>query len=279
MPQPSAPASPYYPRRAEFWRELGAVEPTRLASRTYPVQGLAMHGRSSIAPGEGLPFVLIHGLVISSLYMIPLAEYLAVRHPVHAVDLPGFGRSEAPGEILTLPQLADAVLEWMTAAGIERCHLMGNSLGCEIAAHLAVRAPERVASLVLVGPTLDPAAMAVTTQTLRLLWDAWHEPKRLWLNWAFDFFRAGLLRALGMTREMFRDHIENQLPRLQCPTVVVRGGQDPTVPQAAAETLTRLIPQRRLLVLPTEPHCAHYTAPAAVGRIMEELAAQCESPR
>jgi 2-hydroxy-6-oxonona-2,4-dienedioate hydrolase len=233
------------------------------------VQGRKLHSRSFSRPGDGAPFVLIHGLVISSLYMIPLAECLVERHEVHALDLPGFGRSEAPSHILSIPELADSVVGWLEAIGMRRCHLVANSLGCEIAAHVALKSPERVVSLVLIGPTLDPKAFAVTTQTLRLLRDALNEPLRLWTNWAFDFFRAGVRRALGTTRAMFRDHIEHQLPLVTAPALIIRGGMDPTLPQQAAQTMQRLLPRGDLLVIEGQPHCVHYTDPVTVCRAIE----------
>jgi pimeloyl-ACP methyl ester carboxylesterase len=244
-----------------------------LESRWAVVDGIKIHSRASTACG-GIPFVLIHGLVISSLYMIPLAEHLGERHPVHALDLPGFGRSEAPNAILAIPQLADAVIAWMSAAGIERCHLVANSMGCDVAAHVAVKSPMSVVSMTLVGPTLDPHAFAVTTQTLRLIRDAFHEPFRLWLDWFFDFFRAGLRRSFGTTRAMFRDHIEGQLPQVKAPTLLMRGEHDPTVPQAAAEEMAGLLPTSTLLVLKGRWHCVHYTAPAIVCDAIERFVGQ-----
>jgi len=214
--------------------------------------------------------VLLHGLVISSLYMIPLAECIAKTHEVHALDLPGFGRSEGPPDVLSIPQLADWVWAWMSEVGLEQAHVVGNSLGCEIAAHLAVKAPERVATLTLIGPTLDPDAFAVIKQTLRLLQDALHEPLRLWMNWAFDFCRAGVRRAIGTTRGMFLDHIEDQLPHITARTLVIRGGIDPTAPQSAALTMTQLLADGELLVIEGEPHCVHYTNPLQVWSSMKD---------
>jgi pimeloyl-ACP methyl ester carboxylesterase len=121
----------------------------------------------------------------------------------------------------------------------------------------------------MIGPTLDPAAFAVFTQTLRLLRDAMHEPFSLWMKWTFDFFRAGPRRAFGTTREMFRDRIEHQLPHVTARTLVIRGGIDPTVPQSAAIAAARLLPKSELLVIDGEPHCVHYTAPLAVWRAIE----------
>ncbi|MCA1660320.1 MAG: alpha/beta fold hydrolase, partial [Verrucomicrobiaceae bacterium] len=150
---------PFISRIPEFLRDLGVRVPTRLESSWAAVEGVRLHSRGSKTPlPNQSPFILIHGLVISSLYMIPLAECLAIHHPVHALDLPGFGRSAAPERVLSVAELANAVIAWMDVCGIARCHLVGNSLGCEIAAHAAVKEPERIASLTLIGPTLDPDA-------------------------------------------------------------------------------------------------------------------------
>ena len=249
----------------ELFRDLGVPTVTGLESRWTSVNGHAFHSRTNKSPAaDGVPFVLVHGLVISSLYMIPLAECIAETNDVYAVDLPGFGRSAGPAGALSIPALADWLITWMVEIGITRCHLVGNSLGCEIAAHVAVKAPERVETLTLIGPTLDPDAFAVLTQTLRLLQDALHEPIRLWLNWLFDFCRAGVPRALGTTREMFRDHIERQLPQINARALVLRGETDPTVPQSAALKMTQLLPRGQLHVIRREPHCVHYTDPSGV---------------
>lgn len=254
----------------EVLRDFGLPASTHLASSWTVVNGLKVHSRASVTR-DGLPFVLIHGLVISSLYMIPLAEHLAERHSVYALDLPGFGLSEAPKAVLSVPQLADAVIAWMLASGIERCHVVANSMGCEVAAHVAVKSPTNVVSMTLVGPTLDPHAFAVITQTLRLFRDASHEPFRLWLNWLVDFFRAGLRRSFGTAREMFHDHIEDQLPDVKVPTLVMRGEHDPTVPQAAAEDMADLLPNSTLLVIKGSWHCVHYTAPIVVSDAIERF--------
>lgn len=263
-------------KKPELLRDLGVRVQSRLEHRWVQAGDLTFHSRSSRDFQPGVPFVLVHGLVISSLYMIPLAECLAVRHPVHALDLPGFGRSKGPRQTLSVPALAEAALRWMERAAIPRCHLAGNSLGCEIAVQMAVKSPDRVATLSLVGPTLDPEAHAVVKQTWRLLRDAMREPASLWLNWFFDFVRAGIRRALETTREMFRNHIEEQLPQVTAPTLIIRGGIDPTVPQSAAEQMERLLPRGSLLVIKGEPHCVHYTAPQVVCAAIEKHAAQLE---
>ena len=68
-----------------------------------------------------------------------------------------------------------------------------------------------------------------------------------------NFSRAGLRRAIGTTKEMFRNHIEHQLPRITTRTLVIRGGTDPTVPQPAALAMTHLLAQGELYVIEGEP--------------------------
>lgn len=77
------------------------------------------------------------------------AEHFRVLMP----DLPGFGQSTLP----TLDRVystiaAEAVLRLLDELGIERAHLLGNSMGGTVAAELALMAPERVGRLVLMGP-------------------------------------------------------------------------------------------------------------------------------
>lgn len=107
-----------------------------LESRWTRVGGLPIHARVSAAPLSrgpllrGPPVVLVHGLVISSLYMVPTARRLAPFYRVFAPDLPGFGKSGKPARVLSVPELADALVAWLDAAGLGRAAFVGNSLGC-----------------------------------------------------------------------------------------------------------------------------------------------------
>jgi pimeloyl-ACP methyl ester carboxylesterase len=209
--------------------------------------------------------------------MLPLAACLAsANHPVHAIDLPGFGRSRWTGRVLSIPELADAVMMWMSASNIARAHLVANSMGCQVVAHVAAQHPDRVATLTLIGPTIDPAAHSIPVQFLRLVHDAIHEPPRLWSLWFRDFFRAGVHRALKTTELMFRDAIEEQLPRIKAPTCILRGSHDPTLPQTAAERMMSLLPRGELVAFEGSSHCVHYTHPQAVASVVEANAARVQ---
>ena len=240
-----------------------------MEERWTTVRGLRIHSWAS-SGRAGAPVVLAHGLVISGLYMLPLAKALAGEYSVHVLDLPGFGASEGPAHALDMPELADFILEWMTAVGMDRSHVVANSMGCQVVAHCAVKAPARVETLSLIGPTIDPAAHHVHSQLVHLLRDAIQEPPRLWVKWARDFFRSGLRRALETTRAMFQDYIERQLPRVECRTLVIRGEKDPTMPQAWGEQAAALLRQSHLEVIRGAPHCAHFTNPELVAALVTD---------
>src|SRR5437660_2377130 len=83
-----------------------------------------IHARVGGEALDGPPVVLVHGMVISSRYMVPTALELAPLCPVYAVDLPGYGDSVKPHAILGLPELADALAAWMDAMRFRAAHLV-----------------------------------------------------------------------------------------------------------------------------------------------------------
>ena len=246
--------------------DSGHVGEGPLRSEWRIVDGCRWHARVSVnrvAAGEP-PIVLVHGLGVSNRYMMPTARRLAPRFPVFAPDLPGFGSSERPNRVLSVSELAGSLARWLQAMALERAVLLGNSLGCQIIVDLAIRYPERVGWVVLVGPTGDPAAASLLRQFGRLLLDIPREPLLLDLIQAWAYLRAGPRRTFHTARAMVRDPIEAKLPLVRQPALVVRGGRDPIVPQRWAEEVTRLLPRGRLVVVPGAAHAVNYNAPTAL---------------
>jgi pimeloyl-ACP methyl ester carboxylesterase len=105
-----------------------------------------------IRRGEGAPLVLVHGLGGSIVVWRPVLERLAVERDVVALDLPGFGRSPAPGNgfVPTAAELGEAVSGLCADLGIDRPHVAGNSLGGWIALEMA--AAGRAASVCAISP-------------------------------------------------------------------------------------------------------------------------------
>jgi pimeloyl-ACP methyl ester carboxylesterase len=89
--------------------------------------------------GVGEPIVLLHGIGGELCVWEPVLEPLARRRDVIAVDLPGFGHSPAlPAPVTPTPAaLAEAVWGFLKGLGLDRVHVVGNSLGGWVALEMA----------------------------------------------------------------------------------------------------------------------------------------------
>ncbi len=241
----------------------GAVE-----SNWSVVGGIRWHARVATPDVTAPPVVLVHGLGVSGRYMVPLLSRLGVEFHAVAPDLPGFGRSGDPVEPLGLVGMADALAEWMTAAGLERAAMVGNSLGCQVIAHFAARHPERLTRAVLVSPTMDPSAPRPRQQVARLLWDTPRERWPLALIASRDYVEAGWRRGLRTLHAGLRDAAAEHYRQLRVPTLVVRGGRDPIVSAPWAREVSRLLPDGRLVTVPGAPHAVNFSAPDALAAIV-----------
>ncbi len=242
----------------------------KLESRRITVNGLSLRYRLTVEPepASETAIVMVHGLVVSNRYMLPTARCLAEHYRIYVPDLPGYGRSAHPRDILDMAELADALADWMTALGLERAVLLGNSMGCQIIAQFVMRHPHRLLHAILVSPTMDPRARTAHQEIGRWLVNIIFEPPSLYPIVMRDFLDVGLRRFTGTFRRALRDHIEEHLPHLNVPTLVVRGSRDTVVPQRWAEEVTRLLPQGRLVVVPKAAHDVNYNSPQALADVV-----------
>ena len=229
-----------------------------------------MHARVSASPpARALPVVLVHGLAVSHRYLMPTAALLARRHPVGVPDLPGFGLSADPGAALDTTQLADALGGWLHATGTAPAVLLGNSYGCQVIVDLVARHPELAAAVVLSGPTVDPQARSVTRQVLRWLRDAVHEDPLQAPILLRDVRDAGPRRVFATLRHAVGDRIEEKLPTIAVPALVIRGGIEPIVPARWADEAARLLPRGRIVTVPGSPHNSVYVAAGVLTAAVE----------
>lgn len=117
--------------------------------RFVSVEGRRVHYRRA---GSGPPLVMLHGSPGSSEMLHAEMGAAAEHFTVFALDTPGFGSSDAlPGEVLTVPQLAEATAKAMEALGLPPCPVYGTHTGALIAVELGARHPDRVSGLVMEG--------------------------------------------------------------------------------------------------------------------------------
>lgn len=115
--------------------------------------GLRLHYREA---GSGLPVVFIHGSGPGasghSNFKQNYPQFATAGYRVIVPDLPGYGASDKPETTYSLDFFVSALRGLLDALDIQRCVLVGNSLGGAIALQMALDQPSRVQRLILMAP-------------------------------------------------------------------------------------------------------------------------------
>jgi 3-oxoadipate enol-lactonase len=242
--------------------------------------------------GHGAPVLMIQGLGGRAADWGSVPARLAPRFEVVTFDNRGTGKSDKPDTEYCLDVMADEAAAVLRAAGHERAHVVGLSMGGMIAQLFALRHPQRVRKLVLLSTTPGashtvpptPAAMAA------LIPDMTQAPEQLVLNAMRAIAAPGFADAhpevlndivhtamqaptpqfvfmRQMSAIMASDRYAD-LPTIDAPTLVIHGDADPLVPYANAELLAERIPDARLVTLRGCGHLAMWEQPEELARVL-----------
>jgi pimeloyl-ACP methyl ester carboxylesterase len=128
----------------------GVMPLASFEERTFDLgEGGSLHYR---ACGSGPPILLVHGLGGTSLNWAAVAPRLVATGRVLVPDLPGHGKSTAPGSLASLEPFAEALVALVEHEQAAPVPVVGHSLGGLVGVRLAVRRPEAVAGIVLCAP-------------------------------------------------------------------------------------------------------------------------------
>ena len=101
--------------------------------------------------GKGLPLVLVHGFLGSSIMWQPQIEHLKRYYRVITPDLPGFGKSKKIKSHNNINSMAKTVLNCLKEKQIEKFYLLGHSMGGMIVQEMAKLAGEKIIKLICYG--------------------------------------------------------------------------------------------------------------------------------
>lgn len=257
-------------------------------------------GRSVLAAGRqthlhdlggGAAVLLIHGSgpgVTAWANWRPVMPALAESRRVVAPDMAGFGHTERlPGDVYDLDLWVAHAIGVLDALGIGRTDLVGNSFGGAIALALAIRHPERVRRLVLMGSVgvpfgITPALDAVwgyqpSLEAMRGLLDLFaYDRERVTDDLArlrFEAsiqpgFQASFAAMFPAPRQRWVDALasaEADIRALPNHTLVIHGREDRLIPLGNALTLADWIPRAQLHVF---GQCGHWTQIEHAGRFI-----------
>ena len=251
-----------------------------LASVEDAVDGVRIHARVTPRPPAGAtPIVFVHGLGVSTRYMEPTMALLARDFDVAALDFPGFGRSGTPSRVFDVGELADVLRSWLDTRRIGPAIFVGNSFGCQIIVECVAESPARALGLVLNAPTIDPAHRSRWSMLARVIRDIPNEPLSLALLVARDYLRAGPRRILTTLGYAIADRIEEKLPLIEVPVLVVCGAHDPVVTVRWASEVARLVGIHRpgsaggtMQCVGDAAHALPYDDPSTFALIIREFA-------
>lgn len=225
--------------------------------------------------------LLLHGFLGSPQNWRACAETLSARYRVLVPELPIFsGRQPAECQEHVLRFL----VEQIAAAKARQWVVIGNSLGGTLAVHLAQREPERVIGLVLTG-----SGGLFQPKPSRIFY---RRPGREWLRGCVReiFFDEAMvteamvdeLQAIFRDRKKFievvrlaknirRMSVQETLPRVHCPVLLVWGAEDKVTPPDTANDFKQLLPDAEVHFLSRCGHAPMMERPAEFNRLVTDF--------
>ena len=242
--------------------------------------------------GDGFPALFIHGSGpgVSAwanwrLVMPALSERLRVIAP----DMAGFGFSERPAGIrYDLDTWVAQAIGLLDALGLEQADVVGNSFGGALALAMAIRHPQRVRRLVLMGSVGVPFDI---TEGLDAVWGytpSFENMRRIMDYFAWDRslvndelaelryrasirpgFQESFASMFPAPRQRWVDALasrEEDIRALPHETLIVHGRDDQVIPLQTSLTLSQWIPNSQLHVF---GHCGHWTQIEHAARFVQ----------
>ena len=293
----------------------GPESTRRLRTHTTPVRDTEV---ASWVGGEGTPVVLIHGLAASKVTFVPTLDDLADDHHVHAIDLPGFGRSGKPlpaGRRYTPAWFADRVVDYLDAHDLADAYLVGNSMGGRVATEVALRHPDRVRGIAGLGAAVAFDEWQLARPLLKLLRWQWaagvpvrlpssvlqrgvtemfHDPSRVpaeniraAVDEAQSYLRdagyrmavAASARGLVTDRCYGRTGYWERLVDLQVPSLWLYGRSDPLVSHRYGARVADTLPNAEVEVWDDLGHVPQFELPDRTHALLRRFFARTEAGR
>jgi pimeloyl-ACP methyl ester carboxylesterase len=243
------------------------------------VRGVRTH---LLKGGRGRPLLVLHpefGANMWAPYHDALSEHFQVLAPDHL----GFGESERPDWLDCIDDLAFHYVDLLDALGIERLPIVGTSVGGWIATAFAIAHPARVERLVLAAPagiTVEgvPRYDLFANPFEDVLSHLFHDPSRAAQILPAEYGAEVIVRTyrefttlarLAWNPYLYDRKLQQRLPRVRIPTLLVWGENDAVLPPAYGRAFAEQLPSATLTMLPQCGHlvpfeCAHAFARLAV---------------
>jgi pimeloyl-ACP methyl ester carboxylesterase len=251
--------------------------------------------------GGGDPLLYLHGFAdVHSVKegWLPFHEQLTKRSRVMAPAHPGCAQTDENKDMDAIEDVVFHYLEVLDALRLSRFDLVGSCVGGWIAAELAVRHPEKVRKLVLIGATglfvqgaligdvfmmAQPERGSSYASLREMLFSSADQPRALELfpdgmgEIEDELRRYQMLRLgsrVGFKPPYFYNYtLRNRLHRIAAPALVIWGEKDHMVPRAHGDTYAKLMPNARLEIIAGAGHSAALEKPDETAKLVVDFLA------
>jgi len=222
--------------------------------------------------------VLLHGMGKSSRLWYAWPPHLASNYRVVRPDARGFGKSSVPppGYPWSLSNFARDVRDLIDHLGLEKIHLVGETVGGAISLQFAYEYPERLLSLTLSGAPYTLASaeeqqhFADERKQIReegvAAWARFSSPRRFGNRPEYQDLARWYASEMGKSSrrimlELFEVvptiNLTAELPAIQVPTLILAGHESVIAPLDKVRQMQRLLPNARLVTIPNAPNQVH----------------------
>lgn len=237
------------------------------ASRHIEVDGTKVHYR---VEGKGPTLVLLHGALASLHTWDDWVEKLKPHFKIVRLDLPGFGLTGPMAKDNYTPEYAREFFEMFRAKlGLEKFHLVGNSLGGLISHYYAAHYPQHVDKLILIDPITYPQKLPFIIKfaprfiVKRNVRQVYGDPDKV-TDEIIDRYHELLLRKgnRGSMVKYFKtlkkyssdDTLAQNIPNIKAPTLLMWGENDRWAPLALIERWQQDLPTIQVKTYPGAGH-------------------------
>lgn len=242
--------------------------------RYLSLAGVRIYYEAHGTPQPGRPSVmLLHGgTAAGNTWVAQIPRLVEAGYHVIVPDFRAHGRSGDGSEALTYDRLAADIVGIMNLLQLAQAHLVGWSMGGAAALHVAVRHPERVASLTLLGaPHSSEGLTDAMRERIRTI-DPWD-----WAPVVVEYYRAHAPdpaywpRAFEKVRTLVLSpwRLEPRaLAGVDVPALVIAGARDDVVPADHQQALVGMLPHADLLLVQEAGHFPHQERPEEVNQAL-----------
>jgi len=236
--------------------------------------------------GRGKPVILLHGWLGSWGLWQETMGFLGRYYRTYAMDFWGFGESGKKRETYAVQDFVSLVNQFMEQLGIVHAPLVGHSMGGTVSLSVAIRYPERVSKVVVVGSPIVGSSLAPLLKIAGYRASAFvlfnmMGPFRAFMKYYYsrmicsdprfpdmmdrDLSKTTLESFLLSIASLRRTDLRPMLDQIKIPAMGIYGDRDVIVHPKQWQPMQKGIPQAQIERFPTAGHFLMLEEPKDFG--------------